>query len=217
MTFRVQQYSYRDKEFMSNFLNIVSRLGGSIRSLVSDPFLLQAFSHRIQVSLKGKRGDGYWSLAEIREKLKGERVKGGRWGFWFQKLLERTSSEEASLVLQKNLDRHFIEEMEVSDIWMFKYYYPVQPGLRKSAADKIYSAWKKGDPWLKYLVVELIANPEIKKVLAERESFFVKAFFQIERWFYGNLLKQGIGVHFAFYNLMRLGDNDRRNLWWMAF
>ena len=218
LTFRVQRYSYGRMERMKKFESTVNRLNNAVRSGLSDNFLSKAFENRIEEFLKEKTGKGYRSLAEIREELEGNRVNGKIWSFWFQKLLSRTSLKEASLLLKRKMDGNFLQSMKLGEIWLFNHYYPSREGaLRKRALNKIHLAWKKGDLWLKYLVVKLIENPVIKRELAEKEPIFNRALFQIERRFYRNLLLAGKAVDFSLYNLMRLGDNNRQDFWWLVF
>ena len=217
LTFKVQHYTYGRVERLDKFKNIINRLGDLSETLLGEPFLSKAWNDKMAESLNGRQRGGDWSLAEIRKRLKGKQVDGRIWTFLFQKLLIRTSSREASLLLKRRMDEEFIKNMNVSDIWLFGYYYPTQVVLKKKVLDKIYSAWGRNDPWLQYLVTELIREPELKTGLAKKNDFFKKSSFQIERWFYRNLLSQGRAVDFSLYNLIRLGDYNRLDLWWLAF
>ena len=216
LTFRVQQHAYGRVERLDKFKNVFKRLKDEAKTLV-DPFLFKVWDEKMEQFLNGKTIIGDWSLAELRRRLRGNQVDGRIWNVLFQKLLIRTSSRESSLLLKKRMQADFIQNMSVSDIWLFQHYYPTEASLREKALDKINAAWKGEDMWLKYLVVKLIQRPEIKKGLASKKAFFKKALFQIERRFYRNLLSQGRSVDFSLYQLIRLGDYDRRDLWWLVF
>ena len=223
LTFGVQRYSYGRTERLEKFKDILNHLDSSSQSLIKDKFLSKAFSDRVDELLNDGNGDVYkprgrnWLLADIWKKLYGTRVHGRIWGYFFQKLLDRTSLKEASLLLKRKMDKDFIEKMNFSEIWLFNHYYPPKGILSKVALNKIHSAWETGNLWFKYLVIKLIENPVVKKELAKKEPSFKRALFQIERHFYRRLLLQGTATDFALYNLMRLGDYNRQNLWWLAF
>ena len=214
LAFRVQRHAYGEGK---NLLPVINQLGGSVVSLMEGRFLSQAWSNKIQVLLKGEPGEEAWSLSTIRKKLKSNRIHEGVRIFLFQQLLLRTSSQEVSLLLQKSMDRDFLEGMDLRGIWLFNHHYPVRDDLRAVAWDKIHSAWEDGEPWLRYQVIQLLTNPAIKKDLARREPMFKKPLFQIQRRFYRSLLFGGQAIDLALYNLMALGDNSHRNLWWLAF
>ena len=217
LTFRVQRYSYGNKERLKDFNNIIDQLNDSVSVLLENDFLSKALNSKVQEFLKGENSDWSWPLVKIRERLKSNYIDGKVWSFLFQKLLKRTSEKEALLLLRKNMDKNFVNKMNLSEIWLFHYYYPADEAVRKKALEKIHSAWLKGDAWLKQSVVKLIGVPVIKRELAGKESMFRKALFQIERRFYRDLLSQGQAVDFALYGLMGLGDNNPRILWWLAF
>ena len=216
LTFKVQRYTYGRKERLDKFKNAFNRLRDEAKTLI-DPFLFKVWNEKMEESLNGKARGGDWSLAELRRRLKGNQVDRRIWNFLFQKLRIRTSSIESSLLLKKRMTDDFIQNMSVADIWLFHHYYPIEDSLREKALDKISKAWNRDNLWLQYLVIELIQKPEIKKPLAKRKKFFKKALFQIKRRFYRDLLSQGLAVDFALYQLIELGDYDRRDLWWLAF
>lgn len=215
--FRSQQYSYLDNKSMMEFQKIVYKLLDSVKPLVNTEMLHRILVNRINKVLKSRSSSDSWSLADIREIIKWNALGIKFFGFWFQEMLSRTSDMEATLILQRIVDRNYIQKMRPAELWVFIYYYPKEKALRKLIIEKIYKAYLLDDPYIKYLILKLLERETIKKELGKKEAFFKKALFQIKRNFYRKLLLKGQAVHFSLYNLMRLGDNNPKNLWWFAF
>ncbi len=157
-----------------------------------------------------------WSLAELRGMSKKELFVRKYFDFWYSKYFNRTAEVELRSFLREVLTPRTLKKALVSQLWVFAYYLPSDQKLRKILSEKLVKAWRSKDMYKKFVVIRLLGQKPIKRALQKEIPEFSKARFQIERNYFRKLLDSGVAVHFALYHLMRLGDKDRENLWWLV-
>lgn len=75
--------------------------------------------------------------------------------------------------------------------------------------------WKRKNLVDRYTVLRAASLPKIKKNLADKESSFLRADFQMKREFFTEVLNTGYSTEGTLYELFQLGDKNEDNLWWL--
>ncbi len=158
-----------------------------------------------------------WRLSELRQvSKKGPRTR-RYFDFWYSKYLGRTSTMERQNFLNAVLTPRTLEEAHPSQLWVFGEDFAAEgPRLRPILDKKLANLWKSKSFYQRLVVVQLLANPTLKEELAKSLPAMNRPLAEIRRDYFRELLHSGQAPELALYHLIKMGDLDRKYLWWVA-
>ena len=168
----------------------------------------QSNSYKVLVN----RFNSLWPLLEVREIIKKTMFAGEFFNFWYIHLLNRTSDNNLRALMRGMLDNDTIERADISQFWVFDYYYPGDPKLRNIITQKLYKAWESKSIKDQLIILKVLNNGILKRDLAKLNNYFDKPLFQIKREFFKNNLSNPILTEYSLFNLTILGDTKLKNL-----
>jgi hypothetical protein len=157
-----------------------------------------------------------WSLTELREILKNPRVGHEHIDYWYFKLVNRTSDFEVKSILAKVLSAELIGHFKDEQLWLFQHFFPRSDDLREIIIGRLVKMWNGGDVYQRFIVLQCMKNSVVRNELGKKSKELARAYFQVEREYYREVLNAGKIVDFSLYNLVRLGDREEKNLWWLV-
>lgn len=156
-----------------------------------------------------------WSLAEIRSKFKNPLLKSEYFDFWYLIMMNRTSDTELRQNFRKAISKRSLLKARPGQMWVFEYFFPADENRRNEIIKKLLKMWKRKNLVDRYTVLRAASLPKIKKNLADKESSFLRADFQMKREFFTEVLNTGYSTEGTLYELFQLGDKNEDNLWWL--
>lgn|GEM_PF-2311704 len=156
-----------------------------------------------------------WSLTEIRSKFKNPLLKSEYFDFWYLIMMNRTSDTELRQNFRKAISKRSLLKARPGQMWVFEYFFPADENRRNEIIKKLLKMWKRKNLVDRYTVLRAASLPKIKKNLADKESSFLRADFQMKREFFTEVLNTGYSTEGTLYELFQLGDKNEDNLWWL--
>lgn len=183
--------------------------------IIAEKLSLYGMSNEFKVIRS--RFDADWSLSELRESFKNPYLRNKYFDFWFQVLMNRTSSTELNQRIRESIVPNVLARAKDSQFWVFEYFFPADKDMRKMIISRFNTQWRTRDRVHRFHILRALSNSAIKTELSKRNRTFKRAIFQIERQFFSELLSSGEATHYAFYKLTKMGDKSISNLWWLMY
>ncbi len=165
-------------------------------------------------TIKSRNGAD-WSLTDLRNQFKNPFLKSEFFDFWYLMMMNRTSDAELREKFRQAISVRSLIKAKPGQMWVFEYFYPPQQILRKIILDKLEKMWASNAHDQRYVVLRTLDSASVKQSLAERDSNFKRASFQLKREFFSDVLSTGFSTENALYELYLLGDKNEENLWWL--
>ena len=156
------------------------------------------------------------SLKFMRKQLDSESYGKPYLSFWYSTLHGRTTTNEIFTFMQEALTEERLKTLPIQSFWVFDLFFPNQEKKREIIYKRIQKALHKNSPYIQHLMIRLAEKDILRGKMGEWSEEYQMALFQIKRKFYRDQLEQGNLIHFAIYQLVRMGDYDPYHLWWLA-
>lgn len=204
-----------EEEFVGLLENLLNEYLEKSKDMLKTQMLANLFYHYGQSNnykVLQNRFNSLWPLLEVREIIKKTMFAGEFFNFWYIHLLNRTSDNNLRTLMRGMLDVETIGNAAISQFWVFIYYYPGDPELRRVISHKLYKAWESKNIKDQLLVLKTLNNGILKRDLAKLNNYFDKPLFQINREFFKNNLSNPALTEYSLYKLTILGDTKLENL-----
>lgn len=203
------------KDFLIKVLDSYRKLPGNLENSKLIGKYLSRVLEQKDLGFLEKRYNADWSLSEIRNKMKNPIHQYDFFDFWFFLLMNRSSDLDVKSRIRDFLNQSILSHAEDGQFWIFEYFFPGGTELRSLLKTRLLEMWQKGDLVSKYTVLRVLLNNKAKSFLSKQDRVFQRGDFQLRREYFKELLNTGESTTFAFYNLIKLGNRDQNDLWWL--
>ncbi len=162
-----------------------------------------------------KNGDADWSLSDIRKIL--QKPIYGEFFFlpWFYILQSRAQEQEVELFVETYLTPDVVSRLQLDLIPVIAMYFPKNEIVRQRILEIIKQNYDARSVFHRFQLIESLKIPYLAKGLVSRPTSLRGATFQLERNFYRELLEFHGIADFSLFNLVRLGEQNSKLLWWL--
>jgi len=202
------------------YFSLINQLFNSLRNKIEDEELIRIFDSNFKFLDYSKKKITYqtddldWALNELREKMNTYRYGLKFPAYWIKEIEGRTSTKEKDEFIRKQETKRLVKHLKPIDMWIFKYNLPIDEVERKLVIKKLLKKYKS-DLLSKYVVLDLIEVPKIKKILSKSLRELAKPRFSLQRAYYHNNLELGKESSLLIYKLLQMGEESDEFIWWL--
>lgn len=134
---------------------------------------------------------------------------------WFPILQSNFSLDEAENFLVHSNFYKKLNKNKFEHFYILEKYFPNDKNQREIIRTAIQEIEKNQQPYFQDLLFRVLSNEELKLYLVQKDSRYTKPLFSRKRKHYLNLLKQGIAIDYALFQLIKLGDYNPTYLFYL--
>lgn len=211
---------YISSKNLKKYLSIVNQLFSLLRNNIEDEELIRIFDSNfkfLDISkkvIKYQSSDLDWALNELRGKMVSYRYGLKFPAFWVRLIEGRTSTKEKNEFIRKIESKKLLKYLNPIDLWIFKHSFPVDEEQRVVLINSLLRSFDK-NPLTRYVVLDLIEEPKIKKLLSKERKILGKPRFSLQRTYYHNNLHSGKESSLLIYKLLKMGEEREEFIWWL--
>lgn len=129
-------------------------------------------------------------------------------GAWIRYFIK---SKSEIFIFDKLLKSNYFENLSdgnIEDLWILEHGINIPKAQQTKVRDLVIKLFDTGTLYYKDIFFRVMENANVKRLVSEKRPEFKKPLFALKRNFFLELLEKSIGVEYAIYNLLKMGDGD---------